>query len=62
MDWTGFVGLSTNPNLQLALSGLDYCHTRTIVGEGSFSVCQFFKILPNYRNPYSIAFMELSLT
>jgi signal transduction histidine kinase len=36
-----FVGLSTNPNLQLALSGLDYCHTRTIVGEGSFSVANF---------------------
>jgi signal transduction histidine kinase len=36
-----FVGLPTNPNLQLELSGLGYCHARTISGEGAFIVANF---------------------
>jgi signal transduction histidine kinase len=36
-----FAGLPTNANLHLELSGLGYCHTRTIGGEGAFVISNF---------------------
>ncbi len=36
-----FISLPTNANLQLELSGLSYCHARTIGGDGEFIVTNF---------------------